>query len=731
MAMHSKSSRSARRGLASTATGAALVALAGACAPALAGGGPENVLVIADPSSTESMYVANYYRKARNIPASNILYFDPDNANYAEFAGVPLEGFLGNLKQRMIDDRIDFVVVTPGSSFYVNAANYVKDNCFPVTRFSIASNYTMAFIKDLILTSGGNLSAQTVNQYHSVDLTKPLAFDSNTSWLAGAASTSPSARRYFIGALLGYTGTNGNTLGEVLTMIDRSVQADGSRPGGAGGGTFYFMNNAPDPARNVRAGQFPSAIAGINNNGGAGLQLNGEIPLGQFDILGAVCGAATPGIKAGNMTILPGAFADHLTSFAATFDVGSQTKCSEWIAKGCSGTAGTVEEPCNYTGKFPHSRTHVFYLQGMSLGEAWFRGHQFVPFQSVFLGDPMTRTFTYIPTVIVPDAPPGPVSGTIQITPGGASNKPGASISKFELLIDGVKTAEALPNQKFTINTTQLTDGYHELRVLGYDNTLTKSQGRWVGTLNVDNTPLSTNLVKVTPSGPLTQVFKLTVNSSGGTPGEVRLLSNGRVVASRQGDGDIFIFGMNLGAGEPELIAETFFTDGKVARSFPVTLPISYSASSPSGIKPIAFGYTKDVKVGSPCVVELASTMDNDPSSAMYEILQPPAQSQVGFTNRGYRVLFPKTDACGTDTMTFRVTTPSGVSNTATINIRYDQSCNSCYADCDGSGTLGIDDFICYQTIYSLNDPQADCDDNGTLSIDDFICFQTFYALGC
>jgi subtilisin family serine protease len=55
----------------------------------------------------------------------------------------------------------------------------------------------------------------------------------------------------------------------------------------------------------------------------------------------------------------------------------------------------------------------------------------------------------------------------------------------------------------------------------------------------------------------------------------------------------------------------------------------------------------------------------------------------------------------------------------------------ACYADCDASGTLSIDDFICFQSVYALGDPQADCDQNGQLGIDDFICFQTLFALGC
>jgi hypothetical protein len=54
-----------------------------------------------------------------------------------------------------------------------------------------------------------------------------------------------------------------------------------------------------------------------------------------------------------------------------------------------------------------------------------------------------------------------------------------------------------------------------------------------------------------------------------------------------------------------------------------------------------------------------------------------------------------------------------------------------CYSDCDSSGGLNIDDFICFQTFFALGDPFADCDSSGGLNIDDFICFQTFFALGC
>jgi hypothetical protein len=60
-----------------------------------------------------------------------------------------------------------------------------------------------------------------------------------------------------------------------------------------------------------------------------------------------------------------------------------------------------------------------------------------------------------------------------------------------------------------------------------------------------------------------------------------------------------------------------------------------------------------------------------------------------------------------------------------------DASTPECYADCDTSGTLSIDDYICFQTYFAIGDPYADCDGSGTNNVDDFICFQTLFAVGC
>jgi hypothetical protein len=56
---------------------------------------------------------------------------------------------------------------------------------------------------------------------------------------------------------------------------------------------------------------------------------------------------------------------------------------------------------------------------------------------------------------------------------------------------------------------------------------------------------------------------------------------------------------------------------------------------------------------------------------------------------------------------------------------------DTCYPDCNNSGTLTIADFGCFQAAFANNDPYADCNNSGTLTIADFGCFQAAFAAGC
>ena len=58
-------------------------------------------------------------------------------------------------------------------------------------------------------------------------------------------------------------------------------------------------------------------------------------------------------------------------------------------------------------------------------------------------------------------------------------------------------------------------------------------------------------------------------------------------------------------------------------------------------------------------------------------------------------------------------------------------TCDSCYADCDGSGSLDFFDFLCFQNEFANASSFADCDGSGTLDFFDFLCFQNAFAAGC
>lgn len=691
---------------------------------ALAGGSPERALLIINPGSAESMYLGNYYKDARNIPDANVLYIEPGPDQYADAAGPngSIEGVLGALRNAGIADHIDYIILASTPTSFINAPGLVTDGCWPVARFSPSSVYTNAFIRQQILA--GNNPSTGINHFYATGA--PRAFSSQNAWLFGSPSTSPSAARYFIGAHLGYTGANGNTIGELLSMIDRSVMADGTRPSG----TFYFMNTT-DPPRNVRSPQFSMAINAITGAGGSAAMLNGILPEPHQDCLGVMTGWADPAVESGNFALAPGAFADHLTSWAATFYINDQTKVSAWIRKGASGSAGTIEEPCNYTGKFPHATFHSNYFAGCSLGESWLRSVGFIPYQGLLYGDALTRPFATFP-VVSATLPAGPVSGVINFTPAASTTLPNASVASLELYIDGVRHSARPPGQAFSINTLALPDGPHDVRILAVDSTPVQNTGRWVGTLNTNNSGRSVNLSLATTTGTMTTLFSPQVSATGAAVTELRLLHNGRVVAaSAASPATLPVYGRNLGSGISRIQAEALFADGATARSQPITLDIAYTVGTFSNQAPVAYSYTKRVARGGSFTVELPARFDDALNTATWTIVSPPAQgTTVAEQPKGYRVMTAGASACGPDQFTFRVTTASGQSNLATVTLIYGPG-PGCPADYDGSGQANVTDFVFFQTGFAAGNLRNDIDGNCVLNINDFIGFLNAYAQGC
>lgn len=648
-----------------------LLALAAACLlpAAEAQHGGERGLLFVDPTNPDALHVANVYAAARSIPGNNVLFLDPDASTYAELVAGTLQGMLGEIDQRGLDASLDFVILAPSDEYRTSASGLVNDQCQPVNHFGLASCYGLYDFTENLLTPGLLSASAITNPFVGANW-RGRTFRGAEHWRGGSIvePTTNGARRMLIPARLGWTGSLGNTVSEVTEMIGRSVLADGTEPVGS----VYYMQTTDVARSGPRHDLYPTAVARVQGFGGVAEHLFEVLPLGRDDALGIMTGAATPAIEAGGFTLLPGAFADHLTSFAGHFGTTSQTKMSRWIAAGASGTSGAIEEPCNYAQKFPHPRVHSAYRSGAALGEAWYRSREAIPLQSMFLGDPLTRPWSLGPTVAVTGVPQTPTTGVLSITPTATPNAvTGHPILGHELFVDGVLVQRVDDGGVFTLDTMGLAAGPHELMVRSEDDTVFRHVGHWAGALNVAG-GLSATLAITPQAIDLDGSAQLDVSAAGDNVEEIVVRHLGRIVGSVSGpSGQITLHGRQLGSGPVRLVAEARFANGGRAVSAPFLLDVGESVSGAADVAPVAFGYRRTLTQPGPFVLDLPAAFGGLLDSATYELVTLPSLATALTDPQASVVFEPDPDARGVDLVQFRVTTPAGISEVATIQIQY------------------------------------------------------------
>lgn len=172
---------------------------------------------------------------------------------------------------------------------------------------------------------------------------------------------------------------------EVLSrQLARSFKADFTPPDG----TVLFATNS-DVRTKARQEQFDPAIARLARLGVKGVKLDDRRSRPR-KIAGVMAGKANIPMKPYDGRIQAGAFCEHLTSFGATFQNGSQTKVTRWIEAGAAGSVGTVTEPFSIWTKFPHASVFDRYIAGHTLMESiW--ASLYSPYQALPIGDPLCR----------------------------------------------------------------------------------------------------------------------------------------------------------------------------------------------------------------------------------------------------------------------------------------------------------------------------------------------------
>ncbi|WP_337271188.1 TIGR03790 family protein [Oryzifoliimicrobium ureilyticus] len=206
------------------------------------------------------------------------------------------------------------------------------------------------------------------------------------------AGARPGAEFFRKPAMLLY---GGGDLSDSLALAKRGQASDATDPSG----DIFLIKTADSARSGPREASMDRAKERFGQE--IGITVNRtQTFAGQSNILGFQIGLAVLN-NLDSLHFLPGAFADHLTSFGgAIFDKRSQTPITALIKAGATASYGTVREPCNYAGKFPDPERLINnYLRGDSILEAYWKSVD-MPTEGLFIGEPLARPFPVVDATI-------------------------------------------------------------------------------------------------------------------------------------------------------------------------------------------------------------------------------------------------------------------------------------------------------------------------------------------
>ncbi|MCC7474967.1 MAG: hypothetical protein IT425_06195 [Pirellulales bacterium] len=535
--------------------------------PVLAGGGPENVLLIVNGNSDSSKAIANLYIRLRKIPPSNVLYLDwkgeleIDSA--VNFHDKILYPTIKALDERQLTQQIDYLVYSSDFPWRLNVSPLMPNEKFTVPFDPYASLTGATYLLPYILGNSPALVMPNSNWYvpgkaganlgQCTDLANvsTRGFRSRYLWDSEGKRASEVAKgqRYLLCTMLAVTQGRGNTEEEVFSYLRRAAAADGTRPAGS----IYFMWNK-DIRSATRDKCFASVAAEINRLGVSAKVQQGRLPDGASDVAGMMVGFSDFSLAESKVKILPGAICEHLTSCGGIMtNVKSQTPLSEFLRHGAAGASGTVVEPRAIQAKFPLPSLQLHYARGCSLAEAFYQSIS-GPYQILVVGDPLCQPWARFPKIRLSGSPSlENVKGTLSLTPTGEAPA-GRSIGHYEVFIDGRRVAENSPGKTVGIDTTQLADGYHELRVVGIVGDAIETQGRLIAPLTVRNRDAKLEFQAAPFRVQAQGTVRVTVRQPGAKG--IKILQNSRVVGNVEGEGgEVEISAAQLGRGQTSLQA--------------------------------------------------------------------------------------------------------------------------------------------------------------------------------
>lgn len=314
-----------------------------------------------DPLSVD---IAAYYVQKRSIPAANVVHLKVPTAADA----------LTDVQFAPLKTQVDGAFA--GTSVQAMAITWTKP--YRAGNMAITSAFALGYVAigsdtcDDVLAKSG-----TTNPY-----------------MKNRTSTQPFTDLAFRPAMT----IAATTIDEAKKLIDRGVASDDTWPTG----TAYLMSTS-DAIRSARCvlepkyGYINECQKFLNTWDVVGTGIPASIVSAdsieaKTDVLFYVQGLASVP-KIDTNTYLPGAIADHLTSYGGQIPTSGQMSAFKWLLAGATGSFGTVVEPCAYQEKFPDPRFLIpAYFGGATLVEAYWRSVVW-PAEGIFIGEPLARPF--------------------------------------------------------------------------------------------------------------------------------------------------------------------------------------------------------------------------------------------------------------------------------------------------------------------------------------------------
>jgi uncharacterized protein (TIGR03790 family) len=358
--------------------------------PALAQTG-DNVLLVVNQSSPDSVRVAEHYARARGVPQTQVLRITVDAAadeiDRAVFDSQVQDPIAAWIRRNSAEDRILYIVLTKGVPLRIRGTN--------------GRNGTMASVDSELTLLYRRLTGEDPT------LVGPLAnpyFLGDTPVAEAQAFSHKALDIYLVTRLDGYT------VDDVLKLIDRGaapvrdgrILLDERAAADAGGGNTWLKATA-------------DWMAGHGFADRVVFETSGRVLAGEKNVLGYYSwGSNDPAItqRSFGFGFVPGAIAGMFVSTDARtfreppagwatgpwvdrtkFFAGSpQSLSGDLIREGVTGVAGHVAEPYLDATIRPNILFPA-YLSGFNLAESFYLAMPFLSWQTVIVGDPLCAPF--------------------------------------------------------------------------------------------------------------------------------------------------------------------------------------------------------------------------------------------------------------------------------------------------------------------------------------------------